>query len=62
MDSREQFSIPFKGIVNKNFWDKGDFAKFSREHRNTDPLGPSHFLQATTYLMPPKIFSGSDPD
>ena len=41
MDSGEQCGI-FLGEKSKNiFGNKGDFGKFSREHRSTDPPGAS---------------------
>ena len=38
MDSGEQLGICFEGASKIHFWD--NFASFSREHGNTDPLGP----------------------
>ena len=42
VDSWEQFDITFEGTFNNIFGNKGDFAHFSREHRNTGPQrGPN---------------------
>ena len=43
VDSEEQFGIYFRGTVQKNFGNEGDFGNFFKEHR---PLGASYYAQS----------------